>query len=382
MPERFVFDPECITYSQMNLLFNARIYYRRLSTWAYIISRYYGVGSPEDLFSRLYLETMEISNMLTFVFGREYSQEYSQYLSDFAIGLRDLITAQQEGNIVEVNNVVNRMFNNVGRRAAYLEQLNPYWSAEEYRELFERYLTYIYQIINSIISGDYTDIIQTFDLLKDHSNLMGDQLAYGIYYYITSGVGSDYEAAEDLQCVTYDELNQIYEVKMVWFELATWTRNYLLSAFIGVGVEDEVFERLRQVFDDYVNTMREIYGDEFANESQQVLYDYLDLLRAYIDAQVRGDVEELNRLVPLLYENADKRAELIASVNPIWDLEEWRNRQYTNLRYTIDEAVTFISGDYAQNISIFSRLIDLAESTSNYLAIGLFDYFFTQRVSG
>src|SRR5690554_4728290 len=99
MPDNNVFNPECITFSQMNLLFNARIYFRRLTiwVWAYIISRYYGIGSPQDLFSRLYLESMEISNMLTFVFGREYSQQYSELLSDFSIGLSDLITAQLEG---------------------------------------------------------------------------------------------------------------------------------------------------------------------------------------------------------------------------------------------------------------------------------------------
>mgnify|MGYP000855462825 CR=1 FL=1 len=383
MPDNNVFNPECITFSQMNLLFNARIYFRRLTiwVWAYIISRYYGIGSPQDLFSRLYLESMEISNMLTFVFGREYSQQYSELLSDFPIGLSDLITAQLEGNAAEVNNVVDRMYDNVAIRAAFLEELNPYWNAEQYREYFGVYLTYIFEIINSIIAGDFTKIIQTFDLLNDHTNLMGDQSAQGMYYYITSGVGTDYEAMGNVPCITYDEVNQIYQVKMVWFELATWTRNYLLSEFIGVGAQDEVFERLRHVFDNYVNTMREIYGDEFANESQEVLYGYLDLLRAYIDAQVRGDEEELNRLIPLLYENADRRAALIASVNPIWDEEEWRNRQNNNIRYTIEEAVSFLSEDYARNIGIYSRLIDLAESTSNYLAIGLFDHFFSQRIS-
>ena len=38
------FNPQCITYSQMNMIFNSRIYYRRLMTWtrAFLISKYYG----------------------------------------------------------------------------------------------------------------------------------------------------------------------------------------------------------------------------------------------------------------------------------------------------------------------------------------------------
>lgn len=135
------------------------------------------------------------------------------------------------------------------------------------------------------------------------------------------------------------------------------------------------------MFDDYINTMRLVYGEEFADESLNVLYEYLELIRAYINAQLEGDTVELNRLIPLLYQNADVRATLIASVNPVWDEDDWRSRQITNLKYTIEEAVTFMAGEYAQNINIFARQLDLAESTSNLLAQGLFNYFFTQQSS-
>ncbi len=65
------FNPQCITYSQMNLIFNARIYYRRLRTWtrAYILSRYFGIGTEEALFERLYSESLNIGKMLEIIFG-------------------------------------------------------------------------------------------------------------------------------------------------------------------------------------------------------------------------------------------------------------------------------------------------------------------------
>jgi hypothetical protein len=83
------FNPQCITYSQMNLIVNARIYYRRLTTWtrAYIISRYFGIGTAEAQFERLYLESLDIGNMLQIIFGREYSEQYSQLVSMYAISL-------------------------------------------------------------------------------------------------------------------------------------------------------------------------------------------------------------------------------------------------------------------------------------------------------
>jgi len=106
----------------------------------------------------------------------------------------------------------------------------------------------------------------------------------------------------------------------------------------------------------------------------QELNTYLELLDAFITAQMEGNIDEINRITKLLYENADKRAALISSVNPFWTVEEWRNRLYNNLRMTIDESTTFLMGDYAINIDIYSRILDLAENTSSYFAQGLFQY--------
>jgi len=107
----------------------------------------------------------------------------------------------------------------------------------------------------------------------------------------------------------------------------------------------------------------------------QAINTYLDLLDDFITAQIEGDTEEIDRITRLLYQNADQRAALISSVNPYWDYTEWRDRLYNNLRITIDESTTLLTKDYARNIDIFSRLLDLAEDTSTYFAQGLYNYF-------
>lgn len=247
MAERNVLNPECITYSQMNLIFNSRVYYRRLTawTWTYIISRYFGIGTAEDLFERLYFESIEIGDMLQIIFGREYSEEYSQLVSQFPIALRETISAQLEGNTEAMNLSIERLYRNVEERAAYLEELNPYWSKAEYISLFETYIQYTFEIVNSIITGDYSRTIEIYDPFVSHTNRMGDVFAQGLYYYISSGVSTEYQSMEDIECITYDEMNEIYDIRMVWFELVTWIRNYFLSRYIGIGNEDEVFNRLR-----------------------------------------------------------------------------------------------------------------------------------------
>ncbi len=84
------FNPDCITFSQINMIFNARLFRRRLTVWirVYLISRYEGIGTAEEDFGRLYLENSDFGDQLQFVFGRIKPNRYSQLLNDFSVGIR------------------------------------------------------------------------------------------------------------------------------------------------------------------------------------------------------------------------------------------------------------------------------------------------------
>ena len=60
------FNDQCITPSQMNLIYNTRLYLRRLLIWtrSYIISSYTGTGTAEELFGRLYVETEDFGDLI------------------------------------------------------------------------------------------------------------------------------------------------------------------------------------------------------------------------------------------------------------------------------------------------------------------------------
>jgi len=369
------FDPRCITYSQMNLIVNSRIYYRRLTTWtrAYILSKYYGIGTEEELFGRLYLESLDIGKMMQIVFGREISEQYSQFLSQFPIALRDLLNAQTEGDMEAVARNIDRLYQNVAERAVFLEEINPYWSEAEYIELFSTYIQLILEVANALAARDFNKGMELYDRLTAHSNRMGDVFAQGLYEYITSGQ----QAAEPLspqQCITFDQMNTIYYIRMFWFELVIWIREYMLSRYLNLGDADEIYAWLNQVTADFVNNMKQIFVEIDTAEYLQLFRDYLGLIDALITAQIEGNIDEMSRITQSLYQNADERAAFVASINPFWNEDDARVRLYNNLRSTIEESTTFLTGDYARNIDIFSRLLDQAESTSNFLAQGAFEY--------
>ena len=369
------FNPQCITYSQMNMIFNARIYYRRLTTWtrAYLISRYFGIGTAEELFGRLYLESLDIGNMLELIFGHENSNRYSQLLSQFPIALRDLISAQLEGDTQAIQQNIDRMYLNVDQRAEFLEAMNPYWSKTSYQNLFDSYIQHTIEEANAITSRDFSKDIEIFDEFTDLTDKMGDTFAQGIYEYITTGQPTAGLPPE--QCITYEEMDQIYDIRMFWFEFVTWVRIYMLSRYKGIGNEQEALARLRKVPEDYISSLKKIFGNKVPADYLQLFDQYIELISAFITAQLEGNTDEINRITRQLYQNADARAAAITSINPrFWKEDEWRTRLYNNLRATIDESTTLLAADYARNIDIFRTLLDQAESTSNYFAQGLFNY--------
>jgi hypothetical protein len=377
------FNPDCITYSQMNMIFNARMYYRRLTAWtrAYLISNYFGIGTAEDLFGSLYLETLDLGNMLRIVHGREAAEKYSQLLSLFAIALRDIITAQLQGDEEGVEKNVNRLYQMAAERKAFIQAINPY-ASPEYEDLFKIYVQYILEEANALAAGDYSRASTVYDLLTEQAERLGDAFAEGIYNYITSGArGLPLPQGDDRKCITYDQMNAISEIRMFWFELVTGIRNYMLSRYLGLGNVDEVKTRLMQMPAEFEDDLSLLFGDQVPKNYSRLYYTYLDLIGALLTAQMEGNIDEINRITRLLYQNADERAAAITALNPsFWDENEWKDRLYQNLQTTITESTTFLTGDYARNIDAFRTLLNQADSTSNYLAEGLFQYLTTEGI--
>ena len=372
------FNPQCITYSQMNMIINSRVYFRRLVTWtrAYLLSRYLGIGTAEELFGRLYLESLDLGNMLEIVFGSELANQDAQLASQYAIGLRDLITAQLSGDMEGVATHIKELYQNASDRAAFGAEINPYWNKDELTRLLNNYIQYTLEEANALTSGDYSKESEPYERLTALTEELGDFIAQGLYEYITSGTQSAANPQSLCECITYDQLNAIYRIRMFWYELVSLIRNYMISRYKNLGepAEEFFYNELMQVAVNFTNALRKIFGDKVPENYIQLFYTYLELIDAFITAQMVGNTDEINRITQLLYQNADQRAAAISSMNPFWDETVWKNKIYTNLRSTIEESTTFLSGDYARNIDIFNTLLTQAESTGIYFTQGLLKY--------
>ena len=176
------------------------------------------------------------------------------------------------------------------------------------------------------------------------------------------------------QCITYSQMNLIFNARNLWRELATWTRSLLISKTMGIGNEEEVFKRLYEVPQKYAAILHLIFGNKISEDYMNLLSSQIVLINELIMAQMAGDAETVKRIETQLYENVAQRAAFLASINPFWNEEQWRNLMYPYIYDTLLEIATFLAGDYIENIKVFDNLMEHAAAISDYFAEGLFHY--------
>lgn len=377
------FNVQCITPSEANLIYNIRIGLRRVLVWtrAFILGSYTGLGTAEELFGRFYLESTGFAELICAFFGRRNSEKYSNLLTQFSIGIRDLVTAQLSGNNEAIMENVNRLYQNIEDRAAFLASLNPYFNAMEWRTMQETYLQYLLEAANAFTSGNYSNEIEIFDRLLDLTNNLGDYFAQSLYYYITSGSqnANNLPPQSGQQCLTYEQMNDIFTIRTMWFNLVIWIRNFMLSKYLRFGNVDQVYARLSRIPAEFINALRDFFGDNpILNDYQMQLNELVDLIDSFTSAQMEGNTEELQRITQLLYQNANDRANSLASLNPYWNQSEIRSLLNNNITGTLQQSTTFLTGNYAANTDIYSTLLLQAEDISELIAQGLISYINSQ----
>ena len=366
----------------MNLINNVRIFFLRFTIWirAYIISRYVGVGTTEELFGRLYLEATDFGDIFHVNFGRETADRFAYYLNQFTIGLRELMTAQLAGNSQAVSDNVNYLFQNASDLAAFLNSVSPSFNEAQWKNMLDTYLQYTLQEANSFATGHYEQDIEIFDSLMDLTDTMGYLFAQSLYDYMTSG-SAVAAPSQGQQCLTLEQMNEFYNIRMIWFDLSFWVRSFMLSKYRGIGDVNDVFNRLQQVPDAFIGSLRQFFGDNPILKDYQIqLNTYIDLIDSLTTAEMNGNTDEVSRIVKLLYQNMDERAASFASLNPsYWNVSDLQTRLYDNLSSTLEESTTFLTGDYARNLDVFDTLLDQAESISGVITQGLISYMNAQR---
>lgn len=181
------YNEPTITYGQMNLIFHIRNLWREMATWtrAYLISRTTGMGSPEEVFNRLYRIPREFGNLLQLILGNQIAEQYVQFLSLQLVLIREIIDAQIAGDVDLVNEKVRQLYANAEERVNFITSANPFWDEAVVRNFIYTYHQYTLDEITAFLTGEYQMSIDIYDRLLQLADSIGDYFAQGLFNYIT-----------------------------------------------------------------------------------------------------------------------------------------------------------------------------------------------------
>jgi hypothetical protein len=167
-------------------------------------------------------------------------------------------------------------------------------------------------------------------------------------------------------------------MRKLWEDHITWTRLVIVGVIGDLPAADleESVKRLLQNQVDIGNAIKPFYGAEAGDQLTELLTDHILIAAEILQAAEDGNTAVLNDAIARWYANADDIAEFLNSANPEnWPLEEMRAMMREHLDLTLEEAVTYLNGDYEASIAAYDQVHNQALEMADMLSEGIIQQF-------
>jgi hypothetical protein len=165
-------------------------------------------------------------------------------------------------------------------------------------------------------------------------------------------------------------------MRKLWEDHITWTRLVIVSISKDLPDTGPTVDRLLQNQVDIGNAIKPFYGEEAGNQLTILLTAHITIAAEILQDAKAGDTTAMNDAITRWYANADAIAEFLNSANPEnWPLDEMKAMMREHLDLTLQEAVSYLQGDYAGSISAYDQIHLQALQMADMLSDGIIRQF-------
>jgi len=165
-------------------------------------------------------------------------------------------------------------------------------------------------------------------------------------------------------------------MRKLWEDHITWTRLVIISTFADLPDLDATTQRLLQNQDDIGDAIKPFYGDEAGEQLSALLREHILIAAEILQAAENGDTLALEDAIERWYDNADDIAVFLNTANPDnWPLEEMKAMMKEHLDLTLEEAVTYLNGEYEASIAAYEKVHLQALEMADMLSAGIIKQF-------
>jgi hypothetical protein len=165
-------------------------------------------------------------------------------------------------------------------------------------------------------------------------------------------------------------------MRKLWEDHITWTRLVIIGTFEDLPDLGPTTQRLLQNQEDIGDAIKPFYGDAAGEQLTALLREHILIAAEILQAAKNDDQAALGDAVTRWYANADDIAEFLHGANPEnWPLEEMRAMMRAHLDLTLEEAVTYLNGDYEASIDAYDGVHLQALEMADMLSAGIIEQF-------
>lgn len=165
-------------------------------------------------------------------------------------------------------------------------------------------------------------------------------------------------------------------MRKLWEDHITWTRLVIIGVFEDLPDLGPTTQRLLRNQVDIGNAIKPFYGDAAGEQLTDLLTDHILIAAEILQAAKAGDQAALEDAIARWYANADDIAEFLNSANPEnWPLDEMKAMMKEHLDLTLEEAVSYLNGDYQASIAAYDKVHLQALEMADMLSSGIIRQF-------
>ncbi len=144
-------------------------------------------------------------------------------------------------------------------------------------------------------------------------------------------------------------------MRKLWEDHITYTRNYIISELAGLEDVDAVTERLLRNQTDLGDAIKPYYGAEAGTKLTSLLKDHIVVATEVVKAAKAGDNEALNQANKKWADNAEELAAFLSNANPHWPKKILAEAFTMHLSFTTDEVVSRLKKKWTADIAAYDK---------------------------
>lgn len=172
-----------------------------------------------------------------------------------------------------------------------------------------------------------------------------------------------------------EQLALISNFRQLWMQLAIWSRSLIVSISANLGDVQMIYDRLMFLPETFSGVLDRYFEPRDIDSFRELLQEHISIEAELFDAEKNNNDQTVNRATVSLYDNANRMADYLASINPYWSAAEWRNLMTVYIQTLLADLVARMAGGYAKEIEIFDDLQTQAIALSDYMAQGMLRRF-------